>query len=118
MTIEEIKNDLKNIRYYYSRRNTLDKSLNDIKIVYEKQPTGIFMDIDRESVKDYSDVELGKDGYEALIVLAKEMLYDDRKKRDEKTANHLKRSFGNECYKMRKDMIAEYKAKNQQPQKQ
>ena len=32
MTIEEIKNDLKNIRYYYSRRNTLDKSLNDIGV--------------------------------------------------------------------------------------
>ena len=46
------------------------------------------------------------------------MLYDDTKKRDEKTENHLKRTFVNETNKIHRQMLAEHSEKVQPQQKQ
>lgn len=93
----------------YLQETKIDETLGDVKVYHDFPVT---------NENSPSPKDLGEEGFEVLLALAKEMLYDDTKKRDEKTENHLKRTFVNETNKIHRQMLAEHSEKVQPQQKQ
>lgn len=95
----------------YLRETAIDKTIGDVRVVYAPVKNW-----NRE--KPYDDLqELGSDGYDVLLALAKEMLYEGEST-DEKTIAHKKRTFVNESNKIHRERIAEFKEKTSGKQKQ
>ena len=91
----------------YLSQTQVASPIGDIKVVYhEKAPLIAQRLWDKSAVTLYYDNELFTEGYETLLALATEMLYDGMQ-RDEKTENHLKRTFRNQANKVHRELLEE-----------